>query len=90
MALKGMNYWCRLSAGSGRQNGVDEFTVETLVLCQASVFLGRLSDLGPSPRKCSARAGEARRLEGKATLLLCGRCAEPAKAGDLGRKACDN
>lgn len=69
MALKGMNYWCRLSAGSGRQNGVDEFTVETLVLCQANVFLGRLSDLGRSPRKCSARAGEARRLEGKATLL---------------------
>lgn len=33
------------------------------------MFLGRLSDLGHSPRKRSARAGEARRLEGKATLL---------------------
>lgn len=69
VALKGMNYCCRPSAGSGRQNGVDEFTLETLLLRQARVFLGRLSDLGHSPRKRSARAGEARRLEGKATLL---------------------
>ena len=69
VALKGMNYCCRLSADSGRQNVVDEFMFKTLLLCQANTFFGRVLDLGRSPRKCSARAGKARRLEGKANLL---------------------
>lgn len=69
VVLKGMNYCCRLPADSGRQRGVDELIFKTLLFCQVNTFLRRPSDLGRSPRNCSACAGRVRRLEGEEKVL---------------------